>query len=70
MMMVRPLGQGKVYSSQVGSNLYPMAFVGTQNAVVFSETLRENPQATVGVFRINLLLVNDLKAVQIPIRLE
>ena len=47
-----------------------MAFVGTQNAVVFSETLRENPQATVGVFRINLLLVNDLKAVQIPIRLE
>lgn len=47
-----------------------MAFVGTQNAVVFSETLRENPQATVGVFRINLLSVDDLKAVQIPIRLE
>ena len=59
-----------VYSGPVGSNPYPMAFVGTQNAVVFSETLRENPQAKIGVFRINLLNMDDLKVVQIPIRLE
>lgn len=60
----------KVYSGQVGSNPYPMAFVGTQDAVVFSVTLRENPQTTVGIFRINVLSMGDLKVVQIPIRLE
>lgn len=59
-----------VYTGPMRANPHPMDFVGTQNAIVFSETLRESPQATSGVFRISLLNLDDLKVVPIPIRLD
>lgn len=60
----------KVYTGQAGSNPHPMAFLGAQNAILFSETLRMNPQATVGVFSISVLNMDDLKVIQVPIRLD
>lgn len=60
----------KVYTGTAHSNPYPMTFVGTQNAIVFSETLMGNSQNTVGVFRINLLNLDDLKVTPVPVELE
>ena len=60
----------KVYSGPAHSNPYPMAFVGTQNMLIFSETFKESDQSTVGVFRINLLNLEDLKVLPVPIKLE
>lgn len=60
----------KVYVGPIQAHPHPMDFVGSQNALIFSETFRANPQAGIGVFRISLLNLDDLKVTQIPIRLE
>ena len=59
-----------VYTGAADSNPHPMAFVGGQNKVLFSETLAGNPMDKFGAFRINILNLDDLKVISVPIKLD